>query len=87
MTGRKTRTSRIKGLPDRLISTNKDLTVTVFLATALMQGKCKICKKLIYVSSNEGLMCCPHCLAHGNQIDWLWGKIKTMFVPEEPQSR
>jgi len=81
MTGRKTTESRIKGMPDRIVSTNQNGNV-VYVATGLVCGECLDCGKRVFVESNEGVMCCSHCRSPADRIRWIWGHIRTVFVPE-----
>ena len=81
MTGRKKNDSRIKGIPNRIISTGQD-GQTIFIATGLVCGECLDCAKRIFVESNEGIMCCSHCGVKADRIRWIWGNIRTVFIPE-----
>jgi hypothetical protein len=81
MTGRKTTESRIRGIPDRIV-TGGGIDKTVYIATGLVCGECQDCNKRIFVETHLGIMCCSHCGAPANRIKWIWGKIRTVFVPE-----
>jgi len=82
MTGRKTRKSHIKGIPDSIEVSDGNGGKANFIATGLVQGICQKCDQITYVESHIGIMCCPHCASPSDRILWTWGTVQTVFIPE-----
>lgn len=49
-------------------------------AGGVLRGECTACKSVVFATTHQGAMVCPHCLS---AVKWAWSKIQLAFLPEE----
>ncbi len=49
-------------------------------AGGVLRGECTKCHSVIFATTHQGAMICPHCLS---PVKWQWSKIQLAFLPEE----